>query len=507
MRSELIINENPWETRVALLENGSAVEFFVERKAEKGYVGNIYKGRVARVLPGMQAAFVEIGLERTAFIYVSDVYDRMNEFENMFCGADMEMENEVQPLPSYVHPPFRIEELLHEGQEILVQVAKGPVGDKGARVTSHISLPGRFLVLLPTLKQVCISRKIEDEVERRRLKNIIDKIRPQEMGFIVRTACEGGSEENILREMNFLVHMWENIQKSSQYCSTPCLLYEDLDISLRAARDLFKGDVERLVVDSKEAYDKITGFLDHVAPHLRSSVEFYDGSAPLFDFMGLEIEFARLLNKKIWLKSGGFIVIDSTEALTSIDVNTGKYVGKRNLEDTIFKTNMEAAKEIAVQLRLRNIGGIIIIDFIDMKDASNREEVFNTLREALKKDPCKTNILKMSEIGLIQMTRQRNRESIHEILCESCYYCEGKGFLKSQRTICYEIFRRIQRDIRHYDPSVLKTIEIYAHPQVCAMLMKEEVKNLEYLENMIKKTISIHSMKEFYIEQYEINYL
>jgi ribonuclease G len=261
------------------------------------------------------------------------------------------------------------------------------------------------------------------------------------------------------------------------------------------------------VVDSRKSYEKIMKFLDKVAPYLKLSVELYDGSTPIFDSMGIEIEFSRLLNNKVWLKSGGFIIIDSTEALTSTDVNTGKYVGKRNLEETIFKTNMEAVKEIATQLRLRNIGGIIIIDFIDMTDLSNRDEVFNALKEALKKDPCKTNILKISEIGLVQMTRQRNRESLHGILCESCYYCEGKGFLKSKRTVCYEIFRRIQHDMRHCDSDFPKGIDILAHPHICAMLMKEEARNLELLEKMINKTISIHSRKDFYIEQYEINYL
>jgi ribonuclease G len=337
MNAELVINVTPWETRVALLENGSVVEFHVERAAEKGYVGNIYKGRVVRVLPGMQAAFVNIGLERTAFLYVTDVYDHLSEFELML-GMTEHEENyivhfateEEQPL-HYTPPPFRIEDLLHEGQEILVQVAKDPIGSKGARVTSHISLPGRLLVLMPTMNHMGISRRIEDEPERKRLKEIINSMRPNGFGFIARTASEGATTENIQTEMDLLLHLWADIQKKAESLHIPSLVYEDLDINLRVVRDLLTSDVKRLVVDSRSVYERILAFIETFALHLRPSVELYEQPMPIFDAFGIEVELSKALRKKVWLKSGGYILIESTEALIAIDVNTGKYVGKRHL--------------------------------------------------------------------------------------------------------------------------------------------------------------------------------
>ncbi len=509
MNSELIINVAPWETRVALLENGSAVEFHVERAAQRGCVGNIYKGRVVRVLPGMQAAFVDIGLERTAFLYVTDVYDHLSEFEAMLGKADSHghperyNQEENEPELHYTPPPFRIEDLLHEGQEILVQVAKEPVGSKGARVTSHVSLPGRHLVLMPTMNHVGISRRIEDEAERQRLKDMIETMRPNGMGFIARTASEGVSAQDIEAEMDFLLRLWEDIQRKAAKLSMPSLVYEDLDITLRAVRDLFTGDVKRLVVDSRKAYDRILEFIETFALHLRPCVELYDQPMPIFDFFGIEVEMSRALDKKVWLKSGGYIVIESTEALTAIDVNTGRYVGKRHLEDTILKTNLEAAKEIAYQLRLRNIGGLIIIDFIDMEDAASRDEVFNTLKSSIRRDKCKSNILRMSELGLIQMTRKRNRESLHRLLCERCFYCEGSGILKSKRTLCYEIFRRIQREARGRSTT---NIQIMVHPKIGEALLKEEAHYLEILEREIEREITIISRPDHHLEQYEIRY-
>ncbi|NIA08422.1 MAG: Rne/Rng family ribonuclease, partial [Nitrospiraceae bacterium] len=401
MHSELIINAAPWETRVALMEMGSVVEFHIERAVEQGYVGNVYKGRVVRVLPGMQAAFVDIGLERTAFLYVRDVYDHLSEFEAIFgrigcnkigtsslrCAAD-----EGHPL-HYSPPPFQIEDLLHEGQEILVQVTRGPLGSKGARVTSHISMPGRNLVLMPTINHLGISRKIRDESERQRLRQIIDSFRPKGIGFIARTACEGLSPRDIQKEMEFLLHLWTTIQKKAENLHPPGLVYRDLDVSLRTVRDLFTCDVKRLLVDSRPTYERILAFVETFAHYLRPCVELYENSVPIFDAFGIEVEMSRAMRKKVWLKSGGYIIIEKTEALIAIDVNTGKFIGKHCLENTILKTNLEAAKEIAYQLRLRNLGGLIIIDFIDMEDAKNRELVFNTLREALKRDRCKTNIL------------------------------------------------------------------------------------------------------------------
>ncbi|MDA8162374.1 MAG: Rne/Rng family ribonuclease [Desulfobacteraceae bacterium] len=509
MTSELIINTTPWETRLALLENGSVAELHIERQAEKGYVGNIYKGRVVRVLPGMQAAFVDIGLCRTAFIYVTDVYDHMSEFEAMLgqaeCSEDpMERCGNRDDHIDYARVPFRIEDLLHEGQEILVQAVKEPIGTKGARVTSHISIPGRHLVLMPTIDQVGVSRRIEDEAERQRLKETIDSIRPKGYGFIARTVCDGIKPADIHAEMDFLLHLWENIQKKTASAPIPSLIYEDLDITLRAIRDLFTGNVERMVVDSALAYERILAFVETFAPQLRPKIELYSQSMPVFDAFGIEVEMSRAFDKKIWLKSGGYIVIEGTEALTAIDVNTGKFVGKRHLEDTILKTNLEAAREIACQLRLRNIGGLIIIDFIDMENAASREEVFKTLKEALKKDKCKTNILRMSELGLIQMTRKRNRDGLHSILCEPCFYCEGLGRLRAKRTICYEIFRRIMRESTYSKDGM---IEIVVHPVISEMLLKEETQHVMALEKSIGGGVRVISNPEFHLEQYEINYL
>ncbi len=494
---------------MALLENGQVVEFYVERPAERGYVGNIYKGRVMRVLPGMQAAFVDIGLERTAFLYVTDVYDHLSEFEMMLGRTECEDVNldrcpheEEHPL-HYTPPPFRIEDLLHEGQEILVQVAKEPLGGKGARVTSHISLPGRHLVLMPTMNHIGISRRIEDEEERHRLRDVIEELRPSGLGFIARTASEGLTQGDLQGEMDFLLKLWENIQKKAASLPIPSLVYEDLDITLRAVRDLFTGDVKRLVVDSHAAYQRILEFVETFAGHLKPCVELYDHPMPIFDAFGIEVEMSRALGKKVWLKSGGYIVIESTEALTAIDVNTGRYVGKRHLEDTILKTNLEAAKEIAYQLRLRNIGGIIIIDFIDMESPTNREEVFNTLKEAISKDKCKTNVLRMSEIGLIQMTRKRNREGLQALLCEPCFYCDGAGELKSKRTLCYEIFRKIQREASR---SKCRSIRVHVHPRIGEMLLNEEAPHVEFLEKVLECQIIIVSKPELHLEQYQIRY-
>ena len=498
---------------MALLENGTAVEFHVERASRPSHVGNIYKGRVVRVLPGMQAAFVEIGLDRTAFLYVTDVYDHLSEFELMLGRAECveepdefmcHHEEEPQPDLHYVPPPFRIEDLLHERQEILVQVTKEPVGSKGARITSHVSLPGRHLVLMPTMNHVGISRRIEDEAERNRLKEIIEELRPAGTGFIARTASDGIKKEHLKAEMDFLLRLWKNIQQQASTLPIPSLVYEDLDITLRAVRDLFTGDVERLVVDSRQAYERILRFIETFAFELKPGVELYENSQPIFDAYGIEIEMSRSLGKKVWLKSGGYIVIESTEALTAVDVNTGKFVGKRHLEDTILKTNIEAAKEIAYQLRLRNIGGLIIIDFIDMADASSREEVFRTLKDALKRDKCKTNILRMSELGLIQMTRKRNRESLNRLLTEKCFYCEGAGNLKSRRTVCYEIFRKITRDAPSYSTN---GVQILVHPVIGEMLLKEEASFIELLEKQLKKEIIIEPRPDFHLEQFDISYI
>lgn len=501
MAKELVINTTSQEVRVALLENGHIAELYIERSRERGIVGNIYKGRVIRVLPGMQAAFVDIGLEKAAFLYVADVFDEVEAVEQFIDGgshgppvAGDEVDAEARVLPP-------IEDLLQEGQEILVQVAKEPLGTKGARITSHISLPGRNLVYMPTVDHVGISRRIESEEEKDRLRELVEKIRPVGSGFIVRTAAEGKSEEDLQIDMEFLLNLWRGVTQRKDGRSAPSLIHSELDVICKVVRDILTEDVRRIVVDSREEYDKIERFIGTFMPKLKYSMELYEDEEPIFDAFGLEVEIARALGRKVWLKSGGYIIIEQTEALTAIDVNTGRFVGKHNLEDTILKTNLEAVKEIAFQLRLRNIGGLIIIDFIDMEKEPHREKVHQALLEALKGDKSKSNILKISELGLVEMTRQRVRESIGRTLCEACPYCEGKGYVKSRATLAYEIFRELRRAMRDLSAERLTLV---VHPDVAAILFDEERQGIEELERKFRKEITITARPVFHQEQYEI---
>jgi ribonuclease G len=499
MTKKLVINTTSHETRVALLENGHIAELSIERTRERGIVGNIYKGKVIRVLPGMQAAFVDIGLEKAAFLYVADVLDEMEAVEQFIDGGNppaslAELTEEHPPLPP-------IEELLQEGQELLVQVAKEPIGTKGARITSHISLPGRNLVFMPTVDHVGISRRIEQEEEKDRLRQIVERIRPAGTGFIVRTAAEGKSEDDLRTDMDFLIGLWQSVAERKEGRGAPSLIHSDLDVTSKVLRDTLTEEVERIVVDSREEYDKIVRFIGTFMPHLKYAIELYEDDEPIFDAFGLEVEISRALGRKVWLKSGGYIIIEQTEALTAIDVNTGRFVGKHNLEDTIFKTNLEAVKEIAFQLRLRNIGGLIIIDFIDMEKEANRERVHSSLEEALKSDKSKTNILKISELGLVEMTRKRVRESIGRTLCEPCPYCEGKGTVKSRTTMAYEIFRDLRREIGSL-PGYRLTLLV--HPDIAALLGDEERPGIEELERRFEKQIAVTARPAFHIEQFEI---
>lgn len=502
MPSELVINVTSQETRIALIENSVLAELFIERQSERGIGGNIYKGKVVRVLPGMQAAFVDIGLPRSAFLYVSDVYDDFYDLELMMSNSsenrDFAIERDTLATPRY---SFQIEDMLHNGQEVLVQVSKEPMGSKGARVTAHISLPGHYLVFMPTVDSVGVSRRIENEDERKRLREIIARIKPPGVGFIVRTASEGKTEEDLLIDMNFLLKLWEKIQHKRINASVPSVVHCDLDICLRAIRDLYTKDVEKVIVDSEREYNELVEFKETFMPQLKYSIEFYESDEPIFDAYGIEVEISRALGRRVWLKSGGYIVIEETEALTAVDVNTGKYVGKGNPEDTILKTNLEAIKEIAYQLRLRNIGGIIIIDFIDMEKEGGRERVFQALKEALKKDRARTNILRISELGLVEMTRKRTRENLSRILCELCPYCEGRGIVKSKITLCFEIFREIKREAMNIPSNV---IIVSLHPEVADFLYDEERYAIEELENRLKKKIIIKMRSDFHQEEYEI---
>lgn len=493
MANELIINVTPQETRVALLEDKVIAELYIERSKDRGIVGNIYKGKVVKVLPGMQAAFVDIGLEKAAFLYVSDVYSSMEDYEEMgFQGEEM---------PTYFPPSSQIEDLLSEGQEILVQVSKEPLGTKGTRITSYVTLPGRYLVFMPTVDHVGISRRIKDEKERRRLREIIQAIKPPSGGFIVRTASESAEPDEIHNDMDFLLRVWSNIQKKRENSTAPSLIHADLTMVLRVIRDILSPQVNRIVIDSREEYENIVSFINSYMPKQKYEITLYEKKEPIFDAYGIEMEIDKILGRKVWLKSGGYIVIDICEALVAIDVNTGRYVGKRNLADTILKTNLEAAKEIAYQLRLRNIGGIIIIDFIDMEREGDREKVYQALEEAIRKDRQKTNIFKISDLGLVEMTRKRTRENLTRILGETCPYCEGGGLIKSKNTVCYDIFREIERTSSELGGH---SILVEANPEIVNLLYEEERLGVEELEQKLKKKIVIKGKPGFHQEQFNI---
>jgi len=658
MSSVLVINAAGRETRVALVENGHIAEFYLERKKDKGIVGNIYKGRVTRVLPGMQAAFVDIGQDKAAFLYVGDVLFDPEVTRHQFDLTEGESDDEVsdvpeeseegaqaastdgqaaapaegvappastdtpapqeapmeagapaasetpvpqaapeaaptleapaaeappsgaevvaaavseatQPTPSEVvaaavtevatapsgsevvaaavtgeipavterveaprtqaprdtrfkdnkererhrdrdrdrkkEPPrkqAKIEDLLKVGQEVLVQVSKDPIGTKGARVTSHISIPGRHLVFMPTVDHVGISRRISNEKERRRLREIVDRLRPPGTGFIVRTVAENVPQEKLEADIRFLIEVWnDTVRKSAKGGNRPGLMHPDLDLILRATRDLFAQDVEQLIIDDRDEWERVQGFVVAQDTALKDRVVLHEGEEPIFDAYGIEEEIKRATARKVWLKSGGYLIVDQAEALTAIDVNSGRYVGKKNLEDTIVKINVEAAKEIVYQLRLRNIGGIIICDFIDMEKQQNRDKVFKALHEALGRDKAKTNVLRISELGLVEMTRKRVRESIGRVLHEDCGYCGGQGYVKSATTVCYEIFRELRRSGPAYkDP----TLVVQCQTEVANVLQGEEREELRHLMDRYNKTIQVRARNDFHREQYEI---
>ncbi|MGE5188798.1 MAG: Rne/Rng family ribonuclease [Gemmatimonadota bacterium] len=501
----IVLNASPYETRVATLESGVLTELLVERRDERNIVGNIYKGKVIRVLPGMQAAFVDIGMEKAGFLYAGDFITPRLDFDTDGNGeAELPEDMDIQPArfeqDRYVPP---IEGLIREGQHLLVQVSKEPLGTKGARITSHIALPGRYLVVLTWSSHVGISRRIEETEERDRLHRLVETIRPDGMGAIVRTAAEGRTEAELKADMDYLVRLWDTVRKKGDVSNAPTLVHRELSLSLRAVRDLFTADTDRIVVDSEEEYVRIRNFASQFFPRIQDRIELYDGPQPLFDHYGIEIELARALDKKVWLKSGGYIVIEQTEALTVIDVNTGKYVGRTSLEETTVKINLEAVKEIVYQLRLRNIGGIIIIDFIDMKSEENRDKVYQSLVEALRADRSKTTICKISELGLVEMTRKRVRESLGRSLSEACPYCSGEGHIKSKKTICYEIFRALERQAALLAG---RQVSLVVHPALAEEMFGEDREHIERLENRYGMKINISASEKFHIEQYQIEH-
>jgi len=500
MDSEILINVRYEETRVALLEGGQVVELYFERKRDTSLVGNIYKGKVVKILPGMQSAFIDIGQDKAAFLYVTDICTEIEEYVPL---VEEEVVYSLESVSKKPKAPLTIEELVQEGQEILVQVTKDPIGTKGARLSSYITLPGRYLVLMPNVEHVGISRRISDEQERLRLRKIVEETRPKGFGLIARTASEDSSEDDIKKDLEFLLLLWDTIQKKKERVSAPALLYSDLDLVFRSVRDLMRQDVKRLLIDSEEGYERIKDFVKTHFDKLLGKIDLYEGTEPLFDAYGIELEISRALGRKVWLKSGGYIIIDQTEAMTVIDVNTGKFVGKEELEDTILKANIEAVREIAYQIRLRNLGGIIIIDFIDMEKPENRERVFNAFMEAMKRDRAKNTIYDISELGLIQMTRKRVRESLGRILCAPCPYCESKGFVKSPLTVCYEIFRKIKRLVRRGSEKIIVT----AHPAVAELLSEEERPGLEEIERLYDVKITVRANRNLHQEHFEITVL
>jgi ribonuclease G len=508
--SKLLINAAPYENRIALIENNTLIEYHLERPAETGLIGNIYLGRVARVLPGMQAAFVDIGLSRTGFLFVGDIIPQRNTSELQVdkernSGKDDNgnghVPTEITTLPQpQQHPP--IDELLQEGQEVLVQVSKEPIGSKGTRLTCQITLPGRNLVFMPQTDHIGISRKITGEESRQHLRDIVDTLRPEGAGFIVRTVAENADNNEIEADMKFLLLLWDEITAKAAKGQAPELIHQDMDMTLKAVRDLFSDDVQELITDSKEAYKKLLSFTRSFAPHLEKKIHLYENKkTPLFDAYSIEVDIHRILDKKVWLRSGGYIIIEPTEALTVIDVNTGRFVGNNDHAETIFKTNMEAVKEIAYQLRLRNIGGIIIIDFIDMDNGDHREELYTVFQEAMVSDKNKVNILKLSEFGLVEMTRKRSSETLTQRMCDPCPHCAGDGIVKSRRTLCYEIFRKISHNATDIGGS---GITIKVHPQLADMLLEEEAEQIERLEGETGKRFTIIPVAYKHIHQYDI---
>jgi len=490
MSEEILVNVTPRETRVAVVENGMLQELHIERGWRRGVVGNIYKGKVQRVMPGMQAAFVDIGLERTAFLHANDVMR----------AQPADAEDEALPVPLPTRP---VTELLRDGQEVIVQVVKDPIGTKGARLTTQLSIPSRYLVLLPQSRVVGVSARIEDEAERARLKGLVAELSPTEtaLGYIVRTNAEGQPGEALGEDIAYLSRVWNIVGRRSREAPVQTCIYEDLSLPLRAVRDLIRKDVEKVKVDSRETFDRLQAFVAKYMPVLAERIELYTGNRPIFDLYGVEDEIQRALDKQVPLKSGGYLVIDQTEAMTTVDVNTGSFVGQRNLEETVYRTNLEAAQAVARQLRLRNLGGIIIIDFIDMVDEEHRRQVLRTLEKSLAKDHAKTTVYDFSPLGLVEMTRKRTVESLQRQLSELCHECGGRGMVKTPETVTYEIFREIVRAVRQFDAERLLVI---ASPKVVARITDEESTAVAELEEFLGKSIRFQGDEQYLQEQFDV---
>lgn len=513
MSEEILINVSPQETRVAIVENGLLQEVHIERTSKRGLVGNIFKGKVSRVLPGMQSAFIDIGLDRAGFLHVSDIVEAYSEIEGNRVVTSIQ--------------DTAINSLLKEGQQILVQVVKDPLGSKGARLTTRISLPSRYLVYIPDHPVIALSQRIEAPAERERLQQIILDFHKDEQqlavnstvsnvvmhtaaypstllkkgGFIIRTAAEGIAQTEIFKDIDYLYKLWDSTSRIASQASAPELIYEDLPLAIRTLRDLAHAEVEKIRIDSRETFERVIQFTRQFIPECTEHLEYYTGDRPIMDMYSVEDEIQRSLNRKVPLKSGGHIIIDQTEAMTTIDVNTGAFVGHRNHEETIYKTNLEASQTIARQLRLRNLGGIIIIDFIDMKSAEHRRQVLRALEKHLEHDHTKYIFSELTSLGLVQLTRKRTRESLEHILCEPCPTCSGRGKIKTVETVCYEIFREIIREVRQFDAEKLLVV---ASEKVIERLMDDESANVAELEEFIGKPITLQVEPEYTQEQYDI---
>jgi ribonuclease G len=498
MANLLLISVADCDTRVALVEEGRLAEFFLERHPQSDPTGNIYQGRVAKVLPGMGAAFVDVGLSRPGYLFVEEVSDRYDDFFNFWLKDEQE---EATESPSRRLPPAPIEDLLHEGQEVLVQVYRGPLGDKGARLTTHLSLPGHFLVFMPNFSHLGVSRRIADEEERARLKAALEELKTPEGGLIARTASQGQSAAKLAAERDYLLSLWQSLKKKKETSSPPALLHQDYEATRRVVRELFGPEIDRIVVDDAATYREIGQYLESWSPIYRHRLEFYDQPDAIFSHFGLEIDWKRLLAPRVWLKSGGYLMFDTTEALTTIDVNTGRFVGRHHFQETVFKTDLEAAKEIARQLRLRNIGGLIVVDFIDLDNASQRQQVHQTLVDACKRDRAKTTILPMSSLGLVEMTRQRLRDNLAQMATELCGCCGGLGRVLTPLTVAHDIMRQLAGEAREFPGARLL---VSVHPQVAAILKAEGERLINRLTAEYQVKIIISQQALFPREYFEI---
>ncbi len=505
-RNAIVINVDIGERRVALIEDGVLAEVYIERQRERSPVGNVYLGRVTRVLPGMQAAFVDIGLDRAAFLHVEDVVvakdlEKLVEAEG---GEDAKVEKRLSPRKRRkLSRRTPIRDVLKEGQQLVVQVSKGPIGAKGARVTAHVALPGRYVVYFPTVDRIDVSKRLGSDKERRKLREVLEAIKPEKGGLVLRRVDKQLTKKKLKADVGYLQALWaEAEQRRARAKKAPKLLHEELDLPLRSVRELLGPQVEEIVVDDQATYERLRQFLGAFEPERVRDVKLYEGSEPLFDEYGIEEELQRAFSRKVPLPSGGYLIIDQAEALTAIDVNTGRFTGKSgDVEETILQTNLEAVREIAYQLRFRNIGGLIVLDFIDMEKASHRDKVYRALQEMLKKDRARTAVMRISELGLVEMTRRRTRESLGRTLYEACFYCDGTGLLKSKQTVCHEILREMRRE---KDALPGYEIVVTAHPAICDMLQREEKAAIKEAERRFQRRIRLVPRSDYHLEQYDL---